>query len=150
MTTHDILLIHASATLLLAGVMWAIQLGLVPLLAHATEETWPRHTQVYRRVFRTLFWPLLVVEAGSGFLAALQQPAGIPPWVHGINLTLLAAAWGTIPLVRLAVGHHPLARFDPDGFRRFARLNWIRVIVWTARGAVVMAMLRLAAGARAG
>ncbi len=150
MTTHDTLLIHASATLLLAGVMWAIQLGLVPLLARATADTWPHHTRVYRRVFRTLFWPLLVVEAGSGLLAALQQPAGIPAWVHGINLTLLAAAWGTIPLVRLVVGHHPLTRFDPDGFRRFARLNWIRVVVWTARGAVVMAMLRLAAGARAG
>ena len=150
MTTHDILLIHASATLLLAGVMWAIQLGLMPLLARATPDTWPHHTEVYRRVFVTLFWPLLVVEAGSGLLAAQQQPAGIPPWVHGVNLALLCAAWGTIPLVRLVVGHHPLARFDPAGFHRFARLNWIRVVVWTARAGVVVSMLRLAARARAG
>ncbi len=150
MTTHDVLLIHAAATLILAGVMWAIQLGLVPLLAHATDATWPHHALVYRRVFRLLFWPLLMVEAASGLVAALRQPEGIPPWVHGVNLTLLAAAWGTIPLVRLVVGHHPLARFDPDGFRRFARLNWIRVVVWTARGGVVVAMLRLAASARAG
>lgn len=144
MTTHDLLLVHASATLMLAGAMWAIQLGLLPLLARATAETWPHHARTYRRVFLALFWPLVVIEAGTGILAAMRHPAGIPAWLHGVNLSLLACGWSVFPLIRLVVGHAPLARFDPVGFRRFARLNWVRVVVWTARAVVVVLMLRLA------
>lgn len=151
MTTHDILLIHASATLFLAGVMWTVQLTIIPVIERDTPGTWPHHAMIYRRVLRTLFWPAVVVEGGSGMLAALRHPPGIPAWIHGVNLLLLACAWGTTPLVIYLVRHQPLARFDPAGFSRFARLNWIRVAVWTARCGVVLAMLRLAnAAARAG
>lgn len=150
MTTHEVLLVHAAATLVLAGVMWGIQVGVVPRIRQASVETWPRHADTYRRVLRTVFWPLVGVEAASGILVTWRHPAGIPSWVHGVNVALLIAAWCVIPLTRFLVGHHPLDRFDPAGFGRFARLNWVRVVVWTARGVVVLAMLRLAAVARAG
>jgi hypothetical protein len=143
--THDLLLVHAATTLLLAGVMWTIQLTIIPRLARATPDTWPHHVRIYRGISRALFWPLVVIEGGSGVGVALLQPAGIPPWLHGINLGLLLCAWITVPVVRYAVGHGPVDRFHPDGFQRFARLNWIRVAVWTGRSVVVLTMLRLAA-----
>ena len=151
MTTHDVLVLHAAATVFLAGVTWTVQMTIVPVLERDTPDTWPHHAAVYRRVFRLVFWPVVVVEGGSGLLVALRHPAGIPAWLHGINLLLLASAWSTMPLVLFLVRHHPLSRFDPAGFRVFARFNWIRVAVWTARCGVVLAMLRLAhAAARAG
>jgi hypothetical protein len=150
-STHGILLLHSSATLFLAGVMWTVQLTIVPVIERDSPDTWPHHAGIYRRVFRLVFWPVVIVEGGSGLLVALQHPAGIPAWLHGVNLALLACAWLTMPLVLYVVRHHPLSRFDPEGFRRFARLNWIRVAVWTARCAVVLVMLQLAhAAARAG
>ena len=151
MTTHDLLVVHAAATIFLAGVMWTVQLTIVPVIEHDTADSWPDHAGVYRRVFRLLFWPVVVVEGGSGLLAAELHPAGIPAWLHGVNLLLLACGWSTMPLVLYLIRHHPLSRFDPAGFSRFARLNWIRVAVWTARCVVVFAMLRLAQmAARAG
>jgi len=142
---HDLLLVHAAMTLILCGVMWAVQLTMVPVLARDTEEHWPHHAQIYRRVFRVLFWPLLIVEGGSGIGVALLQPAGIPPWLHELNLSLLLCAWITVPVIRVVVGHGPVDRFHPEAFRKFARLNWIRVAVWTVRSGVVLAMLHLAA-----
>ena len=151
MNTHDVLVLHAAATIFLAGVMWTVQFTIIPVLVHATPDTWPHHAGVYRRVFRLVFWPVVMIEGGSGLLVTLQHPAGIPAWLHGVNLLLLVCGWSTMPLVLYLIRHHPLARFDPDGFRRFARLNWIRVVVWTARCGVVLAMIRLAhAAARAG
>jgi hypothetical protein len=143
-TTHDILVIHAAATIFLAGEMWTIQRTILMVLQDDAAETWPHHAAIYRNAFRALFWPLVVIEGGSGMLAALTHPAGIPSWLHAVNLVLLLCGWSTIPLARLLVGHHPLERFDPEGFRRFARLNWIRVAVWTVRCGTVLAMVRFA------
>jgi hypothetical protein len=131
-------------TLVLAGIMWAIQLTIIPTLARDTAESWAHHVRTYRRGFRALFWPLVAIEGASGIAVALLQPAGIPLWLHGLNLVLLLGSWMTIPLSLLAVGHRPLARFHPEGFRTFARINWIRVSLWTARSAVVGGMLLLA------
>ncbi len=52
-------------TLVLAGVMWTLQLTIIPVLARDTAETWPHHAQLYRRIFRMLFWPLVVIEGGK-------------------------------------------------------------------------------------
>ena len=145
--TQDLLLVHASMTLVLAGVMWAIQLTIIPRLLRATPDTWPHHVRIYRGIYLALFWPLVVIEGGSGIGVALLQPAGIPPWLHGVNLGLLLCAWITVPVIRYAVGHGPVDRFHPEGFQKFARLNWIRVAVWTGRSGVVLTMLHLARAA---
>lgn len=149
-TAHVLLLTHAAMTLALAGIIWAIQLTLVPRLVGATAESWPYHVRRYRGVVFALFWPVVILESGSGVAVALLHPPGIPLWLHGLNLTLILCGWVTVPLTRLVVGHGPVDRFHPEGFRKFARLNWIRVAVWTGRSAVVLAMLWLEAGARAG
>lgn len=145
--THDILLVHAATTLLLTAVMWTVQVWLVPRLAGATEATWPHHAVRHRRVFRWLFWPLVLVEAASGFGIAILQPAGIPAWLHVLNLALILAAWCTTIVIRVRMGHGPAARYNPDAFHHYARLNWIRVAVWTGRSVIVAAMLHLAAAA---
>lgn len=150
-TTHDLLVIHAASTLFLAGVMWTIQRTIIRVLARDTADSWPHNVAIYRGAYRTLCWPLVAIEGGSGMLVALAHPAGVPGWVHAVNLALLLCAWSTLPLARILIGHQPLARFDPAGFRHFARLGWIRVAVWTARCGVVLTMVRLAhAAARAG
>lgn len=143
--SHDLLLVHAAMTLMLCGVVWFVQLTIIPVLVRDTEQSWPQHAQLYRRVFRALFWPLLIVEAGSGIGVALLQPAGIPSWLHELNLSLLLCAWVTVPVMRYGVGHGPVTRYNPVGFRKYARLNWIRVFVWSARSVIVLVMLHLAA-----
>ena len=146
-TTHDALVLHSVTTVFLAGAMWTIQLTIIPVLARSAEADWPPHVAIYRRVFRALFWPVVAVEAGTGILVALVRPPGIPGWVHAVNLALLVCAWSTIPLTRLVVGHRLLDRYDPRGVVRFGRLNWIRVVVWSVRAAMVVAMIRLVAAA---
>lgn len=147
---HDLLLVHATMTLVLAGIMWAIQLTIIPIMARDTATSWPRHAHLHRRIFHWIFWPVVVVEGASGFGIALLQPAGIPLWLHVLNLGLILTAWVTMLVVRVRLGHAPAARYNPVGFLQYARLNWIRVAVWTARSGVVVAMLRMAATARPG
>jgi len=148
--THTLLLVHAVTTLVIAALIWAIQFTIIPAILCASEVDWPRHARTYRRLFWLAFWPLVAIEAGSGVTLAILHPPGLPPWLHAVNLGLLLCAWITTPVVRMLVGHGPVARYNPAGFQRFARLNWIRVLVWTARSAVVITMLSLTATARPG
>ncbi|HEX5004635.1 MAG TPA: hypothetical protein VFV65_04925 [Gemmatimonadales bacterium] len=145
---HAFLLVHATTTLVLATVMWVVQVTVVPRLAGATPQAWPRHASLHRRIFRWLFWPVVTVEALSGIGIAILQPPGIPAWLHALNLGLICTAWCTTLVIRARMGHGPVARYNPAGFHHYARLNWIRVGVWTCRSGIVVAMLRLAATAR--
>lgn len=146
--TRAILLVHAATTLLLAAVMWTVQVRIVPPIAAATEQAWPRQASRHRLVFRWLFWPLVLVEAASGFGIAILRPPGIPLWLHGLNLGLILVAWSATLVIRVRMGHGPVARYNPAGFLHYARLNWIRVAAWTGRSVIVVAMLRLATVAR--
>ncbi len=150
MPDHDLLLFHASTTLVLAGTMWALQLGLVPLLRQATAEHWPRHAAAYRTTLVLLFWPLVTLEAGTGILLAMGRPLGIPAGLHAANLALMGMGWSVTLVIRLALGHALLSRFDPEGVARFARINWVRVAIWTLRSVVVVLMLHLAHRAASG
>ena len=135
-------------TLLMAGIMWTVQFAVIPMLRHTPAGAWPLVAATYWRGYQALFWPLLMVELTTGLLAPWwHPPADIPPWMHLANLLLLLLAWATIPGLRLATGHGSFAHADAKGFHRFARLHWARVIIWTVRGGIVIAMLQLAAAA---
>jgi len=144
-TVQVLLLVHAAAAMALAGIMWAVQLRVVPVLRQDPPGSWREDARTYRHAYRLAFWPLILVELSSGILIFLQHPPGIPPWVHLVNLALIGCGWLTLPGFHLAVGHAPLGRFDPSGFRRFAVVHWIRVVIWMVRVGVSLAMLGMAA-----
>jgi len=147
---HDLLRVHAVTTVVLAAFMWTLQVLVVPGIARANELEWPRQAVVHRRAFRWIFWPMILVEASSGIGIAILRPPGIPFSLHALNLGLILIAWTTTAIIRVRMGHAPVARYNPAGFVHYARLNWIRVFVWTARSAVVTVMLHLAHAARVG
>jgi len=144
-TVQILLLVHAAVAILLAALMWSVQLRVIPALRRDPAATWPRDARSYRRAYWHTFWPCILVELASGILIAAQRPPGIPPWVHIVNLVLIGVGWVTVPGFWLVLGHMPLGRFDPAGFRRFAELHWIRVVIWMVRVGIALAMLGMAA-----
>ena len=141
---HAFLLIETAATLVMAGVLWTMQILNYPLLAHVGREAFTSYETAHNRRFGLVVFPgvLAALAAAIGLLAT--RPRQIPLWAPGCELALIV-----IVVVSTAVlqgrQHAALARgFDPRVLRRLVRTNWIRVAAWSAAGVLALWMCRWA------
>jgi hypothetical protein len=139
-----LLLTHAFATCFMTGLVWFVQLVHYPLMASAARDDDPTHyprfqTQHMRRT-TWIVAPVMLTELSC----ALAIPAlGLAPNTLAIPaLLLLALVW--ISTFALQVpAHSALERaFDPRAHTRLVALNWPRTLLWTARSALALLMLR--------
>ncbi|HSG80544.1 MAG TPA: hypothetical protein VLD62_13260 [Acidimicrobiia bacterium] len=139
-----LLLVHAGATLVLAGLIWTVQVVHYPLFdgvgADRFTEYEARHASSIGR--------LLVVPAGIEVVAAgwlaVDPPDGVPPWLILSSGALLFAVWVVTVLVQVPTHRRLSSGFDPDVHRRLVVSNWWRTGAWTVRGIVALVMIGLA------
>ncbi|MRI87322.1 hypothetical protein FGE12_04000 [Aggregicoccus sp. 17bor-14] len=136
-----VLLAHAAATLYLVGLIWVVQGVHYPLFARVG----PEQAQAYARehvvrITRVVGVPMLV-ELATGLWLALRPPPGLPRELLWTGLLLLALIWGSTAL--LQVPEHRRLEQGPDlaAVRRLVRGNWLRTLLWTVRGALVLLLL---------
>lgn len=94
---------------------------------------------------RLMTWVVLlpmVVELGTASLLALAPPAGTARTALWIGLALVVLIW--IVTFFISVPHHQTLSggFTPAVHRALVATNWIRTVAWTARGVLVIDMLR--------
>lgn len=138
MPVDDVLLVvHAAATIALAGVIWVVQLVVYPaFLVAGPTGAWAayhrRHTAAMALVV-ALPWAV----QGLAVAALLVRRPG--------PLVLLAAALAAVTVAVTVLVSVPLhtrlgAAYDEQSARRLIRTNWVRTAAWTA-AAVVAAVL---------
>lgn len=136
-----LLLIQAVATLMLTGLIWTIQVVHYPLMDDVGEPTFVAYHRRHAQRITWLVAPLMPAELGAALLIALAPPVGVPaPWAWtGLGLVVAVwvatAAWSVPAHARLSTG------FDAAAHRRLVRTNVIRTALWSARAALVVALL---------
>jgi len=133
-----VLLVHAGATLAMAGLIWFVQIVHYPLLGAVGPDAFTAYENAHIRRTGFVVTPLMFAELATAAWLAFAQPGA----AAYAGLALLAVIWLSTGLLQ-APAHGRLARgFDPALHRRLVRTNWIRTAAWTARG--VLALLILA------
>ncbi len=135
-----VLLVNAAATLFMVGLSWFVQVVHYPLFAAVGADRFPAyHREHSRRTTWVVAAPMLV-ELVSSFALLVEPPAGEAA-LTAIGAALAAAAWaltfgGAVPAHRgLGDG------FEPSAQLRLLRASLVRTLIWTAHGAVVIALL---------
>ncbi len=131
------LTVNLSATLLMTGVIWVIQLVHYPLFDAVDRET---YADFQRRHVTRITWvvaPLMLVELASAVALWRLAPAALRgPALAG--LALLALIWGSTVVLQ-GRQHAVLSKgFDRAVHRRLVATNWIRTAAWSARGALLL------------
>jgi hypothetical protein len=132
-----LLLLHAAATVSMAGLVWFVQVVHYPLLARVGSEAFvPYETEHVRRT-TWVVTPLMLVEAGTAVLLVLLEPSVLTL----VGIVLLVVVWSSTALVQVPL-HRQLERgFATDAHRRLVRSNGVRTAAWTGRAAVALALL---------
>jgi len=138
-----LVLVHTATTLILVGLIWTIQIVHYPLFNKVGERTYAAYQAAHMNRITLLVLPIMFVEIITAFALALMPIDGIPPLLTWAGLGVLLLIWGITGLVN-APQHTALVQgFDTTLHHALLVTNWVRTILWTARGSIVMGMIWL-------
>ncbi|MEM1329728.1 MAG: hypothetical protein AAGG07_04135 [Planctomycetota bacterium] len=132
------LAVHAFATLYMMGLIWFVQVVHYPLFARVGREQAAAYEIAHTKRTTLAVGPPMLAEAITAGAIALAPPDGIEPiWAY-VGAALVLVLWLSTALVQVPC-HHTLSRgFDQRAWTRLVRTNWIRTVIWTARGVLAL------------
>lgn len=135
-----LLILHATATLMLTGLIWFVQVVHYPLLARVGPDDLAAYAMRHTTRTTWVVAPLMLAELVTAILLVALAPTPIPRWMAIAGLALVAAIW--LSTWRLQVpAHQRLARGDASRIAPLVRGNWIRTAAWSARSGLALMML---------
>ena len=135
------LLIHAGATLALAGLIWFVQIVHYPLFDLASERRFEHFAAEHQRRTSFVVVPLMLIEAGSALALLVTPPLGLGRGLLWLGVLLLALIWLSTAVLQVPLHRRLSAGHDPSVVRRLVATNWLRTAAWTARGCLALALL---------
>ena len=142
MAAELLLLSHAGVTLVMVGIMWAVQLAIYPQFRSVPADSFvPYITEHSARIIAVLA-PFAPVEIILALLVWVVRPDGTSGWVAFLAGLVLAAAWIATGLFYAPI-HGRLQRLGHDQhlIERLIVTNWFRTGLWTMRGVLALVML---------
>ncbi len=139
----DLLLVHAATTWALVGLIWIVQIVQYPgfaLLGPGERKEFHGHHS------RSITWvvaPLMIAELVSGAWLYVHPPAQLPPSLLNLATGLIAVNWIVTAFVAVPL-HRRFLRDPAPAQRALVRSNWLRTACWSARGVLVLLLLRSA------
>ncbi|MDX2141008.1 MAG: hypothetical protein SF123_23200 [Chloroflexota bacterium] len=136
-----ILLIHVGATLMMAGVIWIIQVVHYPLFDRVGSQTYTAYQSGHMSLITCIVMPLMLAELVTAGLLVLAQPPGVTPVQAWVGLVLVGVVWFMTAFVNVPQ-HSTLAiGFDSAVHQALVTTNWVRTLAWSARGVLVLWMV---------
>lgn len=141
-TGQAFLLLETTATIVMAGVLWTMQLLNYPLLALVGAEAFPRYEAAHTRRFALVVVPGVLAAAAGGIGLVASRPTQVPRWAPACELALLLVVIISTAALQ-GRQHGALADgFDQPTLTLLLRSSWIRVAAWSAAGAIALLMCR--------
>ena len=132
------LLGQLATTLPLVGLIWLVQVVAYPLFARVGSAEFPAYHAAHSRLITFVVAPLMLGELGFATLWIVEPPATLPAPLVWLGAALAASAWGATMVISVPQ-HAKLARgFDARAHHLLVATNWIRTMLWTARGAILI------------
>lgn len=141
-----VLAAQAFASCALAGLIWFVQIVHYPLMSAVGADAGCAYARAHQGRTTLVVAPLMLTEAlTSAWLCVswhTRPPLdGVPVWVAWLGAGLVAALWLSTALLQVPCHARLAAGAGPDVVRRLVATNWLRTVLWTARGVLAVGML---------
>lgn len=127
-------LAHWFATVYMTGLIWFVQLVHYPLMDRARHGDYVEFQRQHMWRTTVVVGPAMLVELISGITLLFMRPEFISFTWALINLIALMLIWVSSATLQVP-SHRKLEKgFRADAHQLLVRSNWIRTVLWTARG----------------
>lgn len=148
--TLALLVVHAFASVFMAGLIWTIQLVHYPLFARVGEAEFGAYMSGHTRRITWIVGPMMLAElVSAGVLVFSEEIDGGPRAAAWAGLAMLGIIWLSTFIAQGPMNVRLCGGRDERLIARLVATNWLRTALWSARGVLAMVMLvtRLASGA---
>lgn len=136
-----IALAHVATTLMITAVIWFVQVVHYPLFARVGAEAFAAYERAHVARVTRIVAPLMLVEVATTVLLLVSSPSWASPVELWAAAGLLGVAWVSTALLQVPSHDRLSMGFDAREIRGLVLGNWIRTVVWTGRGALVIVWL---------
>jgi hypothetical protein len=135
------LIANIGSTLMMAGVIWFVQIVHYPLFAMVGSDGFTTYERTHQTMTTWVVAPLMLVELASAVRLALNVISPVRAVEAWVGLALTAVAWVSTFALQVPL-HEKLAHgFDAAAAERLIATNWVRTAAWSLRGALCMTWL---------
>jgi len=126
--------------------IWFVQVVHYPLFARVGPPDFSDYSIRHTRLTGLVVGPPMLLEAATAVALVVWTPPGISVSLAWTGLVLVAGIWLSTALLQ-APRHTALGRgFNPAAHRFLVTSNWLRTVLWSLRGLVVLCLLYQAIG----
>lgn len=133
-----VVLAHAAATLYMVGLIWFVQAVHYPLFAAVPADRFAEYARWHADRTRWVVGPPMLLEGVTAVWLVWDRPG----WVAAVGLALAAVNWVSTAAVQIPCHTRLAGGFDPVVHRRLVHTNWVRTAAWSARGLIVVWLIR--------
>lgn len=130
-------LIQLVVTWVIVGIMWFLQVVHYPLY-RKIKEGFVEYERAHIRRAALLIGPIMLIEVITAIFLIGASTEGTLTKLAGANLILLILIWLSTFLFQLNQHQKLSVRFSLKIVQRLIRCNWIRTLLWTLKGLVMV------------
>ncbi len=132
------LLLNVAATLFMTGVIWFVQVVHYPLMAEVGPDSFAAYEAAHTRRTGWVVAPTMLVEAVTAAYLVIFAPVDVPRWQTVVGFSLVVLIWLSTALLQVPQHRKLECGLDRAAHGRLVSTNWLRVIAWTLRSALVV------------
>ena len=149
--TALVLVVHAGATCMMAGLIWFVQVVHYPLFDRVGVAGFAAYEQAHAARTTLVVGPLMVVELLTAVWLALAPELspnvdnGAGPFFRWVGVALVGVIWLSTFAWQVPLHGVLASGFDGDAHARLVASNWLRTAAWSARAGLALWLLRAGA-----
>ncbi|MCP5491968.1 MAG: hypothetical protein H7A40_02865 [Chlamydiales bacterium] len=136
------LLIHLALTWVMVGIIWFNQMIHYPLY-HKIKDGFTSYERSYLRRTIWLMGPVMILEVLTALLLIGLAPTPLLIKLATANFVALTIIWISTCIFQVQQHQKLSVHYSKKIHHMLLSTNWIRTILWTARGFLVLYMVTL-------
>lgn len=141
MSTNAIFLLNLCSTWYMVGLIWMVQIVHYNMFDRVGREGFAAYEADHSRLITPIVGIPMLIEIATAAWLVMQPPVGFPRSWMIAGLILVGLIWLSTAFIQVPC-HNRLAQgFDQSTYERLVQTNWIRTVLWSTRGVLMMGLL---------
>lgn len=137
MSGSTFFIVNLIATWYMVGLIWMVQIVHYNMFDRVGVEQFQQYEADHNRLITPIVGVPMLFELATAVLLLVSAPDSFPRWAAIVGLVMIALIWLSTVLLQIPCHNQLLNGFDESTYRRLVSSNWIRTVLWTARGVLM-------------
>ncbi len=132
------LIAQLGTTLPLVGLIWMVQVVSYPQFGNVGSSEFVAYHSAHSRLITWVVGPLMLGELVASIVSVVQSDVSMPKSWALFGLLLAISVWLVTAFVSVPMHDSLTKGFSPSVHQWLVRTNWLRTLIWTLRGGMLL------------